>query len=147
MLVRSIIWSLGSSPALAARSPQLPPRQEAPIVRTINGTYFGNYVPVYNQDAFLGIPYAQPPLGDLRFRRPVSLNSSWDGTRNAGRFGYTCYQSSNRTDMSEDCLTLNGKVELSTRLFSSVGTKADECAVFRPAGTSNKMTGLPVFVM
>jgi len=147
MFAHSIIWFLASSSALAAQSQQLPSRQEAPVGRTINGTYFGKYVPVYNQEAFLGIPYAQPPLGDLRFRRPVSLNSSWDGARNAGRFGHTCYQSSDRTDMSEDCLTLNGKAEQSTKLFSPLNNKANESAVFRPSGTSNKTTRLPVFVM
>ena len=36
--------------------------------------------------AFLGIPYAEPPVGDLRFSnpRPVSL---WNGTRDAKEFG------------------------------------------------------------
>lgn len=101
---------LASSAASATRLPRLSAHQDVPIGKSVNGTYSGKHVPAYNQDAFLGIPYAQPPLGDLRFRRPVSLNSSWDGTRDAKEFGYSCYQSGNRTDMSEDCLTLNGKV-------------------------------------
>lgn len=36
--------------------------------------------------AFRGIPFAQPPLGDLRFRAPVRPDR-WDGVRDAGAFG------------------------------------------------------------
>jgi carboxylesterase type B len=50
---------------------------------TLNGTLVGKHNAHYNQDEFLGIPYAQPPLGDLRFRSPVSLNETWDGPRGA----------------------------------------------------------------
>lgn len=100
---------LASSLASATQISRLSARHDAPIGTSVNGTYSGRYVSAYNQDAFLGIPYAQPPLGDLRFRRSVSLNSSWDGTRDAKEFGYSCYQSGNRTDMNEECLTLNGK--------------------------------------
>lgn len=57
---------------------------------------------------FLGIPYAQPPVGDLRFRNPVSLNSSWQATANATEFSPTCHQFPPAdTPASEDCLTLN----------------------------------------
>jgi hypothetical protein len=147
MLTSSITWLQLSTLALSARLLRLLPRHDAPVVKTINGTYSGKYIPAYNQDAFLGIPYAQPPTGDFRFRRPVSLNSSWDGTREAKRYGFTCYQNSNKTDMSEDCLFVNGRVVQSTRSFSSFDTETDAYAVFRPAGTSNKTTGLPIFVM
>lgn len=30
--------------------------------------------------AFLGIPFAQPPIGNLRLRRPQRLNTTYDGT-------------------------------------------------------------------
>jgi hypothetical protein len=83
--------------------------QNVPTARTLNGTYAGNFLPAFNQDAFLGMPYAQPPLADLRFRRPVSLNESWGGVREAKGYGKTCYQISERTDMGEDCLSVNGE--------------------------------------
>lgn len=54
-----------------------------PTATIRNGTYVGNFNTNYLEDEFLGIPYAQPPVGDLRFRAPASLNSSWDGARKA----------------------------------------------------------------
>jgi len=40
---------------------------------------------------FRGIPFAQPPLGELRFQAPQSV-ASWDGVRDAGEFGPPCPQ-------------------------------------------------------
>jgi hypothetical protein len=39
------------------------------VVRTVNGSYAGLHLRDLNQHVFLGIPYATPPLGPLRFRR------------------------------------------------------------------------------
>lgn len=58
----------------------------APSASTKNGTYLGKTNVHYNQDEFLGIPYAQPPVGDLRFRGPASLNESWSEERNATEY-------------------------------------------------------------
>jgi hypothetical protein len=80
----------------------------APTVTVFNGTYAGLYLPDWDQDAFLGIPFAQPPVGSLRFRWPESLNTSWTGVRNATEYGYSCYQYGSNFSLSEDCLTLNG---------------------------------------
>jgi hypothetical protein len=62
----------------------------APIVDVRNGTYAGVYSEQYNQDFFLGIPFAQPPVGDLRFRNPQSLNTTWTGTRLADAYSPLC---------------------------------------------------------
>jgi len=49
------------------------------------------YNPEYNQDFFLGVPYAQPPLGDLRFRIPQSINATFDGgVYSATKFSDEC---------------------------------------------------------
>ncbi|KAI0444985.1 alpha/beta-hydrolase [Xylaria telfairii] len=80
---------------------------KAPTVKTVNGTYEGLYLPDWNQDAFLGIPYAQPPVGQLRYRRPLSVNESFSGIRNATQYGYSCMQYSQSFTLSEDCLTIN----------------------------------------
>lgn len=81
----------------------------SPTATVKNGTYVGKYVPEWEQDQFLGIPFAIPPVGPLRFARPKSLDSAFTGTRNATQYGYSCYQYSNPNfTLSEDCLTLNG---------------------------------------
>jgi para-nitrobenzyl esterase len=62
---------------------------------------------------FRGVPYAKPPVGDLRWREPQSL-ASWSGTRPATEFAPRCMQQPLFSDMmfrspapSEDCLYLN----------------------------------------
>lgn len=62
----------------------------APVVTLQNGTYKGIHSPEYNQDFFLGIPFAHPPTGDLRFRNPEPLNMSWKGVRDATAFSPAC---------------------------------------------------------
>ena len=66
------------------------PKKSSPTVAVRNGTYAGVRSSTYNQDFFLGIPYAQQPVGDLRFTVPQSLNASWDGTRNATQYSDIC---------------------------------------------------------
>lgn len=61
-----------------------------PAVTVRNGTYSGIYQPTYNQDLFLGIPFAQPPLGDLRLQLPQSLNETWSDTREATQYYPEC---------------------------------------------------------
>lgn len=67
-----------------------PTSQSAPTVQTRNGTYTGVHSSEYNQDYFLGIPYAQQPVGNLRFTVPQSLNESWDGSRDAKAYSDIC---------------------------------------------------------
>jgi carboxylesterase type B len=63
----------------------------APTVQVKNGTYVGVHSPEYNQDFFLGMPYAQPPVGNLRFRNPVPLNTSWSDSKPATQYsGEVC---------------------------------------------------------
>ena len=81
----------------------------SPIVTIANGTIQGLHSDHWNQDYFLGIPYAQPPLGELRFRWPQPLENAFDGTFDATHYGYTCYQYNSNFNLSEDCLNLNGQ--------------------------------------
>ena len=62
---------------------------------------------------FRGIPYAAPPVGDLRWRAPQPAES-WTETRDVLEFGTPCWQgdidgfySRGPIDKSEDCLYLN----------------------------------------
>jgi len=58
---------------------------------------------------FKGIPFAQPPVGDLRWREPLPVKS-WTGVREAAAFGPPCAQNANGRMLEsskEDCLFLN----------------------------------------
>ncbi|KAM8704478.1 hypothetical protein ACLKA7_008999 [Drosophila subpalustris] len=58
--------------------------------------------------AFRGIRYAEPPLGDLRFRNPKPVKPWAPATFDASQDGPMCPQPwDNMTDVSEDCLRLN----------------------------------------
>ena len=60
---------------------------------------------------FLGIPYAKPPVGELRFMAPQDPEP-WAGEINCTSFGHACIQQqhpndTSPADFSEDCLYLN----------------------------------------
>ncbi len=62
---------------------------------------------------FKGVPYALPPVGDLRWRPPQAAQA-WTGVRDAQAFGPDCMQNrvgwddtQTKLPVSEDCLTLN----------------------------------------
>ncbi|OJJ50147.1 hypothetical protein ASPZODRAFT_110266 [Penicilliopsis zonata CBS 506.65] len=76
----------------------------SPRVTVKNGTYVGFNDPVLHTDNFYGVAYAQPPIGDLRFRHPQSLNSSWSGDRVVVDYPKECIASNYNANMSEDCL-------------------------------------------
>lgn len=74
---------------------------------SINGTLmtsrFGR-----SYHAFLRIPFAEPPIGDLRFKEPQPPKS-WTGVYDATYYGPMCVQTNARPDIGadEDCLHLN----------------------------------------
>lgn len=98
--------------ALAAALVTPVPAQAAgpPLVRTDAGWVRGESTAEGRQ--FLGIPYAQPPVGALRWREPRPVRP-WQGVRGAGEFGNTCVQSASwdpgyeQPSHTEDCLDLN----------------------------------------
>ena len=59
---------------------------------------------------FKGIPFAAPPVGDLRWKPPVAP-AKWDGVLKADHYGNTCMQRNRAANpnppISEDCLYLN----------------------------------------
>eukprot|EP01065_Artemidia_motanka_P017567 TRINITY_DN2100_c1_g1_i1.p1 TRINITY_DN2100_c1_g1~~TRINITY_DN2100_c1_g1_i1.p1 ORF type:complete len:600 (+),score=117.54 TRINITY_DN2100_c1_g1_i1:120-1802(+) len=74
------------------------------------GTVNGSSVIDVPGESFLGIPYAQPPVGDLRFRPAQPVKPWAPKTLSATAFGHPCYQPTSPAawvTMSEDCLTLN----------------------------------------
>ena len=94
---------------------QEPHPAQTPVVHLRNGTLAGVYHPEYRQDFFLGIPFAEAPVGNRRFQKPVPPEA-WNGVRTADTYGPSCFGNSlglqgfsqNDTgDMSENCLYIN----------------------------------------
>ena len=82
----------------------------SPVVRTDDGLVRGADVSgVYS---FMGLPYAAPPTGNLRWRAPQPA-AAWSAVRDATQFGASCPQAQARNPflppgtISEDCLNLN----------------------------------------
>jgi para-nitrobenzyl esterase len=82
-----------------------------PVVRTTSGLVRG--LGTEGGYAFLGVPYAAPPVGPLRFAPPVPPRR-WRGVRDATRFGPTAPQSTRTTPLvkptiieGDDCLHVN----------------------------------------
>ena len=83
-------------------------------VKVANGVLQSNAAPNEGVRSFKGIPFAQPPVGDLRWREPQPPKN-WSGVRNADEFGPRCMQRTSAgsdywfrsSGMSEDCLYLN----------------------------------------
>jgi len=100
----------------------------APIVTTTYGAVRGTAGP--GGDAFLGLPYAAPPTGNLRWR-PPRPPAHWRGVRDATSFAPSCPQNPSANPflppglISEDCLYLN---------------------VYTPAPRSSDEGGQPVLV-
>ncbi|CAE6499568.1 unnamed protein product [Rhizoctonia solani] len=79
----------------------------------VHGSSGLSYVGLHNatsgQDYFLGIPFAQPPVGPLRFKPPAPWTPDNISVLNATLDGASCEQNVPFTNnrISEDCLTLN----------------------------------------
>jgi para-nitrobenzyl esterase len=94
------------------------PLSAAGRVRTDRGVVEGVPASDPSVTVFLSIPYAAPPVGDLRWRAPQPA-APWSGVRRAGRFSRSCMQASpsalgpwteeymDQNERSEDCLYLN----------------------------------------
>lgn len=89
--------------------------QEPPTVQTNKGTVVGRQHGAVR--TFFGIPYAEPPVGDLRWKAPQPP-SAWTAPRDASRFGDVCVQivsgmlegdeqNKGKIIGNEDCLYLN----------------------------------------
>lgn len=83
------------------------PNDDGPTARIKNGSVVGVHSRAYNQDFFLGVPYAQLPLRELRFTNPQSLNSSFAGPLSAKEYSADCVGYGDNVPLSEDCLYLN----------------------------------------
>lgn len=97
-------------------------RSDPTLVETTSGLVRGISRTVLDHDVhvFLGIPFAKPPIGPLRFRKPLAIEP-WHGILNATTLPNSCFQEryeyfpgfegeemwNPNTNVSEDCLYLN----------------------------------------
>lgn len=88
MLLNSFL-GLSVLAVLGAAAPS-PRAVSLPTADVLNGTYVGVRNDNYNQDFFLGIPFAQQPVGNLRFALPTSLKETWDEERDAKEYSDIC---------------------------------------------------------
>jgi para-nitrobenzyl esterase len=96
---------------LLAAAPLARPASAQETVPVETGKLQG--VTVEGVTAFKGIPYAAPPVGELRWRAPQPA-AKWSGTRSAAQYGHDCMQLPFPSDAAplgtvpaEDCLVLN----------------------------------------
>ena len=75
--------------AATAKPPPPPPPATPVKLATPSGDLLGSRRG--NVESFLGVPFAQPPVGALRWRPPTAAHP-WNGTRNASEFGARCVQ-------------------------------------------------------
>jgi len=88
------------------------------VVKTTGGKVHGKLINHGKVRAFQGLPYAVPPVGELRWKAPQPV-ATWKGTLDATNYGHHCAQNQVFEDMvfqdsatpaaagSEDCLYLN----------------------------------------
>ncbi|CAG2113520.1 unnamed protein product [Medioppia subpectinata] len=99
---------------------------DSPVVtvQTANGIVNGRseHFDGREYNVFLGVPYAEPPVGGLRFKKPVPVQS-WSEPRETSQWPAPCHQTNpflenfNNKVYSEDCLYLN--------IWSPVDSKED----------------------
>lgn len=98
--------ALCATPATAAPARQTAP-SGVPVVHTTYGAVRGTAV--QNMNAYLGIPYAAPPVGPLRWQ-PPQPHATWSGIHAATKFGNHCPQGPSPFGIgstTESCLFLN----------------------------------------
>ncbi|XP_037519158.2 cholinesterase 1 [Rhipicephalus sanguineus] len=113
---------------------------QAPVIKTSTGFISGVRTSIGGKDVdiYLGIPYAQPPIGLLRFAKPVPA-TPWNGTYAAVEKPKPCPQNTHYhtdevsfyyTNHSEDCLHLNVRKPASVCKEDSCGSMRLPVVVF-----------------
>ncbi|MGV0741178.1 carboxylesterase/lipase family protein [Mycolicibacterium sp. XJ870] len=108
-LLAVLAVTIGGCTRSGGQAEPLPVGGDPALVHTASGTLRG--IVAADHRLFAGIPYAAPPVGQLRFSAPAPA-TGWSGERDATRPGPRCIQDpaadperGHNTD--EDCLTLN----------------------------------------
>ena len=119
--------------------------KETGLLQTPQGSLRGVYTPDEKVEVYAGIPYAQPPVGDLRWREPVPAGQ-WEGVLRADHFAPMSMQPQNLPIV--DSLTrIIGYHEYQFSLHDNYRAPVNEDSLYlniwKPAGDQ---TGLPVLV-
>ncbi|KAJ3555359.1 hypothetical protein NM688_g2623 [Phlebia brevispora] len=131
---------------LSARAHAAPSvtRRSSPTVTLDNGTFVGTTDSITSTNVFLGIPFAQPPVGDLRFSLPVA-NDPYTGTNDATSFGSACPQQSVDLPLPPG-LAADAVDFLTNTILDVISPSSEDCLtlnVWQPAGTKPN-ANLPV---
>ncbi|KAF8883776.1 carotenoid ester lipase precursor [Gymnopilus junonius] len=120
----------------------------APAVPTVtldSGTFIGTTDLV--TDKFLGIPFAQPPVNDLRYRLPQPI-PAYSGTHDATSFGPACPQQEVQLPIVQG-LAANVADFLVNSIYGQIFPDSEDCLtlnVVKPA-TATPTSKLPVLVV
>ena len=90
--------------ALAVKGKRLLAQEAGAVVKAPCGSLRGEVAEGIRE--FRGVPFAEPPVGALRFKAPVKMKA-WSGERDATKFGPAAMQATATAEASEDCLYLN----------------------------------------
>ncbi|XP_046474692.1 carboxylic ester hydrolase-like isoform X1 [Neodiprion pinetum] len=108
LLLSTCLTNCGNNPtkngAIPACEDWTRPETTIPQGR-LRGIYMGTHLG-RRFSAFMGIPFAEPPVGDLRFKQAVPAGP-WKGTLDAGHIRNECIQREYEMMGDEDCLYLN----------------------------------------
>lgn len=141
-MIHLLFTTLLATLAIAA---PLEKRATGPSVTIQNGTVIG--ATNNGIDSFKGIPFAQPPVGNLRLKPPQSVNASF-GTLMATGSPMACPQQY----VQDNSATLAGLPDdvvgmvLDTPLFQQISNAGEDCLtiqIYRPANTTSD-SKLPV---
>lgn len=154
-LIKQCLWLCAQLLATATMAQSVD--EGAPTRVTVaSGTLEGVIHAATGIRTFKGIPFAQPPVGDLRWKEPQPVQN-WQGVRKANQFGPRAMQKPIYSDMmfrsngvSEDCLYLNvwtpaksGKEKLPVLVyFYGGGLTAGDGSELRYDGESLATKGL-----
>lgn len=112
---------------------QMRPSLSARIVKTKQGSVKGVVVIPSNRElqpveAFLGLPYASPPVGPLRFMPPVSP-LSWNGVRLMDKYAPACPQTLPDVSNEREALRFvtRGRLQYLRRLLPYLRNQSEDC--------------------
>jgi para-nitrobenzyl esterase len=94
--IQSLSWALYVLLILTSAAAAQSPSADPTVVAIDSGTIRG--IAANGVRSFRGIPYAAPPVGDLRWRAPQPVKA-WQGVLSVDRFGPACMQPGSPDDL------------------------------------------------